>query len=536
MERQSAIVALPSGFSFDYSNLYGQGLITQQDVAAIAARTETAHKAIEHMRATGEIRGHLSKDGTPEKVLFSQLPYVEEGNINSPASIARLKQFGQSLRYKVDAVLSFGIGGSYLGNKVLFDVHCGEFWNGKSSEERQGYPKLYFSGNNIDPRRTTELVEQIKAEAQAAAAHAGAEIGGDCHAALAMTGTGAEIGNEGSLRGGTTKQSRFSCDVGNGNDQGTGLETYQVMLIVISKSGSTLDTMSNFMVIYDALKQVSNITVQVVAVTDPAKGTQETLLHKLADEQGWPMFSVPDGVGGRFSVFSEVGLVTAACIGFDFEAFLAGARAMDEACKTEDIWRNPAMLNAVLKYLAAANYGRDIEVFMPYADYLKSVAEWYVQLLAESLGKRTDRAGREVFYGRTPIVAVGTTDMHAQTQLHQDGKKDKVVQFVKVAKWTNDLPIPDVFPTAAKLSDISGLRLSQALDAARQANAAALSEDGRFNATFALPEMNAFHLGELLYLLALSVAYEGELADVDAFDQPGVETYKRLLGPMLKKM
>jgi len=488
MERQSAIVALPSGFSFDYSNLYGQGLITQQDVAAIAARTETAHKAIEHMRATGEIRGHLSKDGTPEKVLFSQLPYVEEGNINSPASIARLKQFGQSLRYKVDAVLSFGIGGSYLGNKVLFDVHCGEFWNGKSSEERQGYPKLYFSGNNIDPRRTTELVEQIKAEAWVAAAHAGAG------------------------------------------------RSFQVLLVVISKSGSTLDTMSNFMVVYDALKQVSNITVQVVAVTDPATGTQETLLHKLAAEQGWPMFSVPDGVGGRFSVFSEVGLVTAACIGFDFEAFLAGARDMDEACKTEDIWRNPAMLNAVLKYLAAANYGRDIEVFMPYADYLKSVAEWYVQLLAESLGKRTDRAGREVFYGRTPIVAVGTTDMHAQTQLHQDGKKDKVVQFIKVATWTNDLPIPDVFPTAAKLSDISGLRLSQALDAARQANAAALSEDGRFNATFALPEMNAFHLGELLYLLALSVAYEGELADVDAFDQPGVETYKRLLGPMLKKM
>lgn len=488
MEGQSAIVALPSGFSFDYSNLYGQGLITQQDVAAIAARTETAHKAIEHMRATGEIRGHLSKDGTPEKVLFSQLPYVEEGNINSPASIARLKQFGQSLRYKVDAVLSFGIGGSYLGNKVLFDVHCGEFWNGKSGEERQGYPKLYFSGNNIDPRRTLELVEQIKAEARAAAAHAGAG------------------------------------------------RSFQVLLVVISKSGSTLDTMSNFMVVYDALKQVSNITVQVVAVTDPATGTQETLLHKLADEQGWPMFSVPDGVGGRFSVFSEVGLVTAACIGFDFEAFLGGARAMDEACKTEDIWHNPAMLNAVLKYLAAANYGRDIEVFMPYADYLKSVAEWYVQLLAESLGKRTDRAGREVFYGRTPIVAVGTTDMHAQTQLHQDGKKDKVVQFIKVAKWTNDLPIPDVFPTAAKLSDISGLRLSQALDAARQANAAALSEDGRFNATFALSEMNAFHLGELLYLLALSVAYEGELADVDAFDQPGVETYKRLLGPMLKKM
>ncbi|MEL7633378.1 MAG: glucose-6-phosphate isomerase [Sporomusa sphaeroides] len=482
-------LVLSSGFTFDYTNLYGQGLVTQADVAAIGGRLMAAHQAMEHMRSTGEIRGHLSKDGAPEKVLFSQLPYVQAGHLNSPASIARLKEFGQSLRNKVDAVVSFGIGGSYLGNKVLFDVHCGEFWNSKGAEERQGYPRLYFSGNNIDPRRTVELIGQIKYEARLKAVHAGPHDG-----------------------------------------------TYRAQLVVISKSGSTLDTMSTFMAVYDALRrETPAIEVQVVAVTDLAEGAGETLLHKLAAEQGWPMFSVPDGVGGRFSIFSEVGLVTAACIGFDIDAFLAGARAMDEACRQEDIWRNPAMLNAALKYLAAEKYGQDIEVFMPYADNLKSVAEWYVQLLAESLGKRTDRAGREVFYGRTPIVAVGTTDMHAQTQQHQDGRKDKVVQFVKVAAWENDPVIPDVFPSADKLSEISGLRLSQALDAAREANAAALRSDGRFNATFVLPEMTAYHLGELLYLLALSVAYEGELADVDAFDQPGVEAYKRLLGPMLKQ-
>lgn len=488
MER--AQLVLSSGFTFDYTNLYGQGLVTQADVAAIGERLIAAHQAMEHMRSTGEIRGHLSKDGAPEKVLFSQLPYVQTGHLNSPASIARLKEFGQSLRNKVDAVVSFGIGGSYLGNKVLFDVHCGEFWNSKGAEERQGYPRLYFSGNNIDPRRTVELIGQIKYEAELKAVHSQA--------------------------------------------QGDG--AYRVMLVVISKSGSTLDTMSAFMAVYDALRrEAPAVGVQVAAVTDLAEGAGETLLHKLAAERGWPMFSVPDGVGGRFSIFSEVGLVTAACIGFDIDAFLAGARAMDEACRQADIRRNPAMLNAALKYLAAEKYGQDIEVFMPYADNLKSVAEWYVQLLAESLGKRTDRAGREIFYGRTPIVAVGTTDMHAQTQLHQDGRKDKVVQFVKVAAWENDPVIPDVFPSAGKLSGIAGLRLSQALDAAREANAAALRSDGRFNATFVLPEMTAYHLGELLYLLALSVAYEGELADVDAFDQPGVEAYKRLLGPMLKQ-
>lgn len=478
-------ITLSSGFSFDYSNLYGAGKVTSADIEVLQERITAAHEAMVHMRSTGEVRGHLSKDGTPEKVLFSQLPYVEAGNLNSPESIGKLKAFGQSLRNRVDTVVSFGIGGSFLGNKVLFDVHCGEFWNSKTQAERDGYPKLYFNGNNIDARRTAEMLEHLVAEARLKAIH------------------------------GQT-------------------EPYKVALVVISKSGGTLDTMSTFMVMYDALlQQAPLLEVEVVAVTDPAQGDKATLLQKLATEQGWPTFSVPDGIGGRFSIFSEVGLVTAACVGMDIDGFLAGARDMDVVCQSPDLDKNPAMLNAALKFIAAEKYGRDIEVFMPYADYLKSVAEWYVQLLAESLGKRTDREGNEVFYGRTPIVAVGTTDMHAQTQQHQDGKRNKVVQFVQVAQWEQDAVIPDVFPSAPKLSEISSLYLSQALEVARVANADALMSDQRFNANFVMPKMNAYHLGELLYLLALSVAYEGELANVDAFDQPGVEAYKRLMGPRL---
>lgn len=488
---QECCLKLKSGFMFDYGNLLGNDRVTDADIASLGGKIKAAHQAITHMRATGEVKGHLSKDGTPEKVLFSQLPYVKPGNLNNPESITRLKEFGQSLRYKVDAVVSFGIGGSYLGNKVLFDVHCGEFWNSGRTEDRAGYPKMYFSGNNIDPRRTSELVAQLIKEAGIKAAH--------------------------------TVEAES--------------KPYQVMLVVISKSGSTLDTMSTFMVVYDELKkQAPLLEVSVVAVTDPAQGEKATLLGKLADEKGWPRFSVPDGVGGRFSIFAEVGLVTAACIGLDIDSFLAGARDMDAACQTEELLQNPALLNAVLKYLAAEKHGRDIEVFMPYADYLKSTAEWYVQLLAESLGKRVDREGQEVFYGRTPIVAVGTTDMHAQTQQHQDGKKNKVVQFVKVADWAEDPAIPDSFPEAAKLSEISSLRLSQALEAARQSNAEALSKDNRFNALLVLPKLNAYHLGELLYMLALSIAYEGEFANVDAFDQPGVEAYKKLMGPRLKAL
>lgn len=477
-------IVLPSGFVFDYRNMVGENKITDADVCAMEDKIKKAAEAIRVMRTDGVIRGHLSKDGEPEKVLFSQLPYVEEGNLNSPQSIKRLLNFGKSLKNTTDAVISFGIGGSYLGNRVLYDVQCGAYWNSMTTEERGGYPKLYFSGNNLDPRSTQELYQEIVRNARKARAH--------------------------------------------------GAGDYRVKMVVISKSGSTLDTMATFMILYTKLCAEAGINVSVTAVTDPNE-EKPTLLKKLAAEQGWDTFSVPDGVGGRFSIFAEVGLITGVCVGFDIEAFLAGARAMDEVCQTADIEENPALCNAVLKYIAAETYGRDIEVFMPYADNLKSTAEWYIQLLAESLGKRLDREGNTVFYGRTPIVAVGTTDMHAQTQQHQDGKQNKVVQFLEVGQWQDDPMIPDAFPSAEKLTAISGLPISAALQSALESNAQALVGDNRMNAVFHLPKCDAFHLGELLYMLALSIAYEGELADVDAFDQPGVEGYKRILGPLMQE-
>jgi len=477
---------LKSGFSFDYENLFGEGKVTAADLKEFEADLKKAHEAMKVMRKTGFIAGHLSKDGEPEKVLFSELPYIEEGHLNSPKSIARLSELTTSVQNRVDAVVSLGIGGSFLGNKVLFDVHCGEFWNSKSKAERDGFPRVYFSGNNIDPRRTTDLIEHINASAKVASCH-------------------------GEKR------------------------PYHVMLLLISKSGGTLDTMSNFMVIYEALKKNSEVEVEVIAVTDPNE-KQPTLLKKLATEEKWPTYSVPDGVGGRFTVFCEVGLTLAACIGFDIEAFLAGAKAMDKVCQNDDIWQNPAMLNAALKFIASEKHGRDIEVMMPYGDYLKSVSEWYIQLLAESLGKQFDKQGKEVCYGRTPVVAVGTTDMHAQTQQHQEGKLNKIVQFIRIQKWDVDPVIPDVFPSAPKLSDISGVTMSQALDVALQSNADALASNHRFSAVFNLPELTPYHLGELLYMLAMSIAYEGELANVDAFNQPGVEGYKRIMGPKLQAL
>lgn len=474
-----AKLVLPSGFTFEYTNLFGPEKVTQADLEALEPALKDALEAAREMRETGVVAGHLSKDGTPELVLFPQLPYVATGHINSPEVMRRLLELQEHARQDIDVVVSLGIGGSYLGDKVIFDVHCGEFWNSMTEEERGGYPQILFGGNNVDPRRTADLIAFIKREA--------ARKGKD----------------------------------------------FKAMLMVISKSGSTIEPMSALMVIQQALEE-AGIAYEVIAVTDPHEGEKETLLHKLATEEKWPMFSVPDGVGGRFSVFTEVGLVVGAVAGFDIQAFLNGAKAVDEACRRDELMENPALLGAALKFIASEKYGRHIEVFMPYGDYLKSTSEWYVQLLAESLGKH--RSNGEGHYGRTPIVAVGTTDMHAQTQEHQEGQKNKVVQFLQVDDWEKDILVPSLYDRYDKLAAFSGIGLSRILTSAMEANADALDSDGRFNATFALPVLNAFHLGELLFMLCWTIFYEGQLARVDAFNQPGVEVYKKLLGPKLQAL
>ena len=480
---QQRVLTLPSGLAFDYTHLMGDDAVTEAALWSLAPRLSAAHEAVCEMRKTGVVRGHLSKDGAPELVKFTELPYVKAGHLNAPDTLEKLRLFGRSLKGRVDVVASFGIGGSYLGNKVLFDAGRGEFWNNLPAGDRNGWPRYYFGGQNLDPLRAEALTQELLRQA-----------------------------------------GKWRLEEPNAGRR------YRVMLIVISKSGGTLDTMATFMSTLASLYDYADlIETEVVAVTDPATGEHETLLHRLAFRWGWTLFRVPDGVGGRFSVFSDVGLVTAAALGLDFDSFLAGARSMDEVCATGDVYKNPAMLNAALKYLAAQELGCRTEVFMPYADCLKSLAEWYVQLLAESLGKRTNRAGETVHYGRTPVVAVGTTDMHAQTQQHQDGPKDKVVQFVTLRQWAKEPVVPHLFVEEPELLKMAGLKLSEAQQAAMEANAEALAADGRLNAAFVLPELSMFHLGELMYLLALSVAYEGELADVDAFDQPGVEAYKKIM-------
>lgn len=302
---------------------------------------------------------------------------------------------------------------------------------------------------------------------------------------------------------------------------------------VITKSGGTSETMSQLLIITALLRErlsEGELSRHIIATTDENKGN----LIKIARQHGFRTFYVPDGVGGRFSELCPVGLIAAAACGIDIRMLLAGAAYADKLCKTEDVWNNPAYMLATLQYIAMRR-GYNISVMMPYADSLKYMADWYAQLWAESLGKRYDNAGREVHEGQTPVKALGVTDQHSQVQLYAEGPYDKVVTFLGVDRYRADIAIPEGFSDIPDVSFLCGHSLNELIKAEQMATEYALMKSGHINQTITLPEVNAFTVGQLLYLLEVMTAFAGELLHINAFDQPGVEEGKNAAYALLGK-
>jgi glucose-6-phosphate isomerase len=293
------------------------------------------------------------------------------------------------------------------------------------------------------------------------------------------------------------------------------------LFIVTSKSGGTAETMAQYLVVRGRLEAAGRpVRDHILFITDPDKGA----LRRIARDEGIPAASVPPNVGGRFSVLSPVGLLPAALTGVDIADLLRGAADMRTRCDADRWTSNPAGAFAVLQWLADTRYGRHGHVFMPYADGLRDMAAWFVQLWAESLGKiRPD--GTHV--GPTPIAALGATDQHSQVQLFMEGPNDKTVTFLTVAQGSHDLHIPRLHAAHADLAYLGGHRLSELLGVEQFATAGALAARGRMNMLIGLERLDTWHVGGLIMLLEIATAFAGELYGVSAFDQPGVELGKR---------
>jgi len=303
------------------------------------------------------------------------------------------------------------------------------------------------------------------------------------------------------------------------------LDPEKTVINIITKSGSTAESMANFLLFQKFMVEKigeEQFKKQVVATTDPKKGT----LRKIAEDLGLRTLPVPEGVGGRFSVLSTVGLFPGYMAGIDIDSLLEGAASMDARCKKDDIFKNPAYLNAIIHYHLHKTKGVNIAVLMPYSEALAEVSLWYRQLLAESLGKKYSLSGEVVYAGQTPVKAVGTQDQHSQIQLYREGPFDKIITILKVESFKNFLNIPSLFEKYEGISYLGGHTLNELFDAEAKATMLALFKSGRPVIEISLPEINPYTVGQIFYLYEVQTVFAGYLYNVNALDQPGVEAGK----------
>jgi glucose-6-phosphate isomerase len=299
----------------------------------------------------------------------------------------------------------------------------------------------------------------------------------------------------------------------------------KTLAVVVAKSGSTAETVATFLIVRDWLLDAlgKRASEHIAVVTSADRGD----LKKLATAENYPTFHLPENVGGRFSVLSAVGLVPAALAGFDIRKLLRGAAKMNDVCWRRKLDENTALRAAALHYLVWTRKNKSIHVAFPYSNQLWGLAFWFRQLWAESLGKAKSRRGDTVHVGQTPVAALGTTDQHSQVQLYMEGPNDKVYTFWAVAKPSSEGRIPKAKLGYDAFDYLAGQSLAKLIDAERRSTAAALTGNGRPNCTFTLGRVDEEHLGAFMQLMEFETAFMGELLDIDAFDQEGVELGKK---------
>ena len=304
------------------------------------------------------------------------------------------------------------------------------------------------------------------------------------------------------------------------------LEPRKTLFNVVTKSGETAETMSQLMIVARLLRDrlgKRKLADHLIATTDVGKGA----LRQIVKAEGLESVVAPEGVGGRYSVLSPVGLLPAAMVGIDIKRLLAGAAAMDRRCQTDQLAQNPAYTAAAVHFVMETRKRKNVAVMMSYSHQLRDVADWFRQLWAESLGKEKTVGGRAEHTGQTPVKALGVTDQHSQVQLYMQGPADKMFTFLAVDKFTEDIAIPEEFKEQDACGYLSGRTLGELFEAERKGTQMALTDVRRPNATIYLPTVNPHSVGQLLFMLEVQTAMTGRLLGVNAFDQPGVEAGKK---------
>ncbi len=378
----------------------------------------------------------------------------------SEETVWYVKEYASMVEGRFDNILVLGIGGSALGGLAVTEALLKPYWNLLTPEQRDNLPRIFFL-DNIDPDTITGLLEI--------------------------------------------------------------LDLSKTLVNVITKSGSTAETMSQFLIVKDILERElgDDYRKNIVATTDKKTG----ILRQIAEQEGYKTFVVPDDVGGRFSVFSAVGLLPFALVGINIDDITNGIKDMDLALKNVDIWENIAAQNALIHYLLDTRKGKNMSVMMPYSSRLRYVADWYAQLWAESLGKNKDKDGNDVQIGPTPIKALGVTDQHSQIQLYNEGPNNKIINFIRVEEFDNTVEIPRIFEYTG-IGYLGGKTINDLLNAEADSTRVALSDYNRPTVTITLPKVDGYNVGQLLYMLEVQTAIAGELYNIDTFNQPGVEQAK----------
>jgi len=376
----------------------------------------------------------------------------------------KVRELVAELRDRCENLVVFGIGGSALGN-IALQTALNPYMHNLDDKQRPG-PRL-FVFDNIDPPQLTSFLKWLE------------------------------------------DTDRLKKTIFN----------------VISKSGQAAETMSQFLIVLELLLHnlgPDSCKKQIITTTDTRQGT----LRRITENVGFRSLEVPEGVGGRFSVLSAVGLFSAAMCGIDIGSLLAGARDIDDRVSCEDFYKNPAAINAAINY-HFYNRGKKISVMMPYSYALKDLADWYRQLWAESLGKAEDLKGGKVHIGPTPVKALGTTDQHSQVQLYREGPNDKLFTFLQVDNFDKDLKIGPAPDSAPELGFLAGKNLSELLSNEKKATEYALLESKRPCLTVVFDEVNAYTVGQFIYLYEVTTSFTGALFGINPYDQPAVELGKQ---------